>query len=63
MLNYDYSQHLLKRGFLGKIYRKFYLYPKILAKLSRKMINIGCGIGDFLEFKKGVVTIIRPITK
>lgn len=50
-----YSGYLKKRSWLGKFYRNKILYPKIAANLDGKVIDIGCGIGDFLNFKKDAI--------
>lgn len=54
-----YFNYLKKRSFLGLIYRNYFLYPKLKKYLSGKVLDYGCGIGDFLNFlpeAKGVDT-------
>lgn len=52
--NFDnYAQHLKRRSLVGGIYRNFYLYPRLSKYLNGVCIDIGCGIGDFLDFKSG----------
>jgi len=49
-----YHRYLKKRGILGKIYRNYWLYPMISRNIKKdeKVLDIGCGIGDFLSFRK-----------
>jgi len=47
-----YFEYLKKRSFLAKIYRNYYLYPKIQKYCSKNFLDLGCGIGDFLSFMK-----------
>ncbi|WP_261842348.1 class I SAM-dependent methyltransferase [Aliamphritea ceti] len=54
MTNYtEYHEYLLKRSFLGKIYRNLLLYPKLIKYCSGRVLDVGCGIGDFLTFCDG----------
>lgn len=48
----EYFSYLQKRSIIGLIYRKFYLYPVLSLFLKGKVLDVGCGIGDFLSFKK-----------
>lgn len=50
-----YSQYLKGRSFSGFLYRKYYLYPKLTRKLSGKVLDYGCGIGDFVQFRANTV--------
>jgi SAM-dependent methyltransferase len=45
----DYFNYLKNRSKLGLIYRKYFLYPKIYKYLNGKILDIGCGVGDFLK--------------
>ena len=47
-----YFEYLKKRSFFAKIYRNYYLYPKIKKYCSKNFLDLGCGIGDFLSFMK-----------
>lgn len=49
---YSYGSYLTKKSFLGGIYRKYFLYPLVFGFLKGKGLDIGCGVGDFLSFKK-----------
>jgi len=48
----SYHQYLRKRSLLAKIYRNFFLYPRINHYLSGKVLDYGCGIGDFVSYRK-----------
>jgi SAM-dependent methyltransferase len=48
----EYYSYLKNRSLTGLIYRKFYLYPVLSLFLKGKVLDVGCGIGDFLSFKK-----------
>ena len=47
----DYFSYLKKRGRLGYIYRQYWLYPTICHSLNGKVLDVGCGIGDFLRYR------------
>ena len=47
----EYFNYLKKRSFVGGLYRKFYLYPVLVRNLEGKTLDIGCGIGDFINFR------------
>jgi SAM-dependent methyltransferase len=46
----NYHDYLLKRSILGKLYRNYFLYPRLARFLSGICIDVGCGIGDFLDW-------------
>jgi SAM-dependent methyltransferase len=57
----NYLEYLKKRKSLGKIYRDYYLYPKIQKFTNGLTLDFGCGIGDFLKFYKNSVGVdINP---
>ena len=45
----SYAGYLLQRSRLGRLYRNWLLYPRINASLRGKVLDVGCGIGDFLN--------------
>lgn len=50
----EYFQYLKTRSFKSYLYRILFLYPKISRQLIGNVLDIGCGIGDFLiYYKKG----------
>ena len=62
MTNYqEYFEYLSKRSLLGLIYRRFYLYPKLSSYLNGKILDVGCGIGDFIRYNANVIGVdINP---
>ena len=46
----NYYKYLQKRSFTSLIYRKYYLYPRLQKNLINPVLDIGCGIGDYLRF-------------
>ena len=58
-----YYEYLKSRSSLGDFYRKYFLYPKLKKYLSGKVLDIGCGIGDYLRFDKNALGVdINPNT-
>ena len=58
-----YFSYLSKRSSLGRLYRKYFLYPKLSKRLRGGTLDIGCGIGDFLSFKTHTIGVdINPYT-
>ena len=53
----DYFNYLRGRGRLGLLYRRFFLYPRLARLLSGRVLDVGCGIGDFLRFRRGTVGV------
>ena len=47
-----YYNHLRSRSALASLYRNFLLYPKLHWYLHGKILDIGCGLGDFLNYCK-----------
>jgi len=47
-----YFNYLMKRSLLSLIYRYFFLYPKICKYLFGEVLDIGSGIGDFVNYRK-----------
>jgi SAM-dependent methyltransferase len=44
------------------LYRRFWLYPKLNRFLSGRVLDVGCGIGDFLRFRPQTIGVdINPI--
>jgi SAM-dependent methyltransferase len=59
----DYYNYLSQRRLLGLIYRKFYLYPCISRYLKGRVLDVGCGIGDFLSYRNHTIGVdINPFT-
>ena len=53
----NYFNYLQQRSFLGYIYRRYFLYPKLSNYLKGEVLDIGCGIGDFLAFRLSSVGV------
>lgn len=51
----DYFAYLRTRSVLGRLYRNYWLYPHLVRLLEGRVLDIGCGIGDMLEFRAGTV--------
>ena len=47
--NFQSIQNILKKKKItGKIYQKFFLYPKLLKCLNGLILDVGAGLGDFI---------------
>jgi len=56
MTTYDeYFAYLSSRSRLGHLYRKHWLYPRLNKRLHGRALDVGCGIGDMLSFRPGMV--------
>ncbi len=51
----DYFAYLRTRSVLGRFYRNYWLYPRLVRSLSGRVLDVGCGIGDMLEFRRNTV--------
>ncbi len=61
--NNEYFDYLIHRSRLGEIYRKYWLYPRLSRRLVGRTLDIGCGIGDMLMFRRNTVGVdINPRT-
>ena len=54
-----YHEYLRRRSVIALLYRRYYLYPWLARFLKGKVLDVGCGIGDFLWFYKDVVGLDR----
>lgn len=50
-----YSQYLRQRSLAGFLYRTYFLYPRLSRKLTGRVLDYGCGIGDFVRFRANTV--------
>lgn len=53
----QYHKWLLKRSLKGYLYRRYYLYPKIWQHVEGSIVDIGCGIGDFVKLTPNAVGV------
>ncbi len=51
----EYYQYLASRSRIGHLYRKYWLYPRLCSRLRGLTLDIGCGIGDMLDFKPDTI--------
>jgi len=52
-----YYEYLLKRSRIGDAYRRYVLYPRLVKRLSGRLLDVGCGIGDMLKFRPNSVGV------
>jgi len=52
-----YFSYLQRRSNLGYLYRNYWLYPKLCGYLNGKILDVGCGIGDLLRYRKNSVGV------
>jgi SAM-dependent methyltransferase len=53
----DYFDYLRRRSRLGLLYRNGFLYPRLNWELRGRALDVGCGIGDMLRFRPGMVGV------
>ena len=53
----EYFNHLKQRSFLGFLYDKLFLYPKLCKSLRGLTLDVGCGIGDMLSFRSKTIGV------
>ena len=47
-----YFQYLRQRAWRASLYRRYFLYPRLSRFLSGRVVDVGCGIGDFLSYRE-----------
>jgi SAM-dependent methyltransferase len=58
-----YGEYLMRRSRLSGVYRRYVLYPRLCDRLLGRAVDVGCGIGDFLQFRPNTVGVdINPHT-
>ena len=64
MISYQaYYAYLQGRSLKGRLYRNWWLYPRLVRHLSGRVLDVGCGIGDMLRFRPNTVGVdINPET-
>jgi SAM-dependent methyltransferase len=56
-----YHNYLLDRTIFGSLYRQFFLYKIINYFCFGRVLDIGCGIGDFLKYRPNTIGVdINP---
>lgn len=53
----NYFKYLDTRSILGYAYRRFYLYPRVAAYLKGNVLDIGCGLGQFVSYRKNTLGV------
>lgn len=60
--NQVYFEYLMRRSFFGDLYRRYVLYPKLNLHLKGRVLDVGCGIGDMLSYRKNTVGLdVNPL--
>jgi SAM-dependent methyltransferase len=52
-----YFDYLRGRRLSGLLYRRLWLYPRLCDALAGRVLDVGCGIGDFLRFRPGTIGV------
>ena len=52
-----YYSYLRKRSFKSFLYRKYFIYPKYKPYMSGLLLDVGCGIGEILEYYKNSIGV------
>jgi len=52
-----YGEYLMRRSWLSGLYRRHFLYPRICIRLRGRTVDVGCGIGEFLQFRANTVGV------
>jgi SAM-dependent methyltransferase len=56
-----YFEYLRGRSRLGHFYRRHVLYPRLVKRLTGRLLDVGCGIGDMVAFRANSVGVdINP---
>ena len=45
----EYFEHIQSTNLRGRLYRKFFLYPSLRRLVKGRMMDIGCGDGEFMS--------------
>ena len=53
----EYFEYLKSRSLKSILYKNFFVYPKINKCIQGKCLDLGCSIGDFLNYKKDVIGV------
>lgn len=50
-------EQLQRRSFRALLYRRHLLYPRLCHYMSGRVIDVGCGLGDFLAFRPNTIGV------
>lgn len=53
----QYHEYLKGSRWTGHLYHRLFLYPRIARFLSGRVIDIGCGLGAFLAYRRDTVGV------
>ena len=57
-----YFHYLSNRKKVARAYLRLLVYPRINRHLMGETLDVGCGVGDFLEFRPGSVGVdVNPL--
>ena len=57
-----YFHYLSNRKKIARAYLRLLVYPRISKHLVGQTLDVGCGVGDFLEFRPGSVGVdVNPL--
>lgn len=51
----QYFEYLTKRSWRAVVYRNFFLYPRLCYHLEGLTLDVGCGIGDMIKFRRNTI--------
>ncbi len=57
MTHPDYFESLKRRQRAAVWYRNLWLYPRICGYLTGRVVDVGCGIGDMVRYRRGTVGV------
>ena len=57
MTNFEYFEYLKTISYLGRIYRRLFVYPQIIKNAYGNILDIGCGIGGLLTYKPEIIGV------
>lgn len=52
-----YHRYLLKLSIVAKFYRRTWLFPRLNRYVAQPLLDVGCGLGDFLSYTGGGVGV------
>jgi SAM-dependent methyltransferase len=59
----DYFRYLTRTSLKGRLYHRYLLYPKLDRMLRGRCLDVGCGLGGMLAFRRNTVGVdVNPHT-